>query len=128
MVFTEDLGNCSLTVRTTSASNAGPADGFVRRTFNETPGDGILVPSCFCRLSSFVPLSLFLSSFPLLWTSVCRPRSSYDPLLCQFALRTHATASPPMVTCTITIRDLRAILRGVVFPVLLSASAFSGRP
>lgn len=30
MVFTEDLGNCSLAVRTTSASNAGPADGFVR--------------------------------------------------------------------------------------------------
>lgn len=30
MVFTEDLGNCSLTVRTTSASNAGPPDGFVR--------------------------------------------------------------------------------------------------
>lgn len=56
MVFTEDLGNCSLTVRTTSASNAGPADGFVRRTFNETPGDGIPVPSCFCRLSPFVTL------------------------------------------------------------------------
>jgi len=26
MVFTEDLGNCSFAVRTTSASNAGPAD------------------------------------------------------------------------------------------------------
>lgn len=38
MVFTKDLGNCSLTVRTTSASNAGLADGFVRRAFNETPG------------------------------------------------------------------------------------------
>lgn len=84
MVFTEDLGNCSLAVRTTSASNAGPADGFVRRTFNETLGDGIPVPSCFCRLPPFVslfrpPLSISHRHHPLsssppfvsfrLWTS-----------------------------------------------------------
>lgn len=45
MVFTEDLGNCSLTVRTTSASNAGPPDGFVRWAFNETPDDPMNFPS-----------------------------------------------------------------------------------
>lgn len=55
MVFTEDLGNCSLAVRTTTASNTGPVDGFVKRAFNETPGDGILVAPCFCRLFSPPP-------------------------------------------------------------------------
>lgn len=88
MVFTEDLGNCSLAVRTTSASNAGPADGFVRRTFNETPGDGIPVPSCSCRLS---PL-LSPSSVPLVYfSSFLSPPAFVDirlwtPQLMRFAL------------------------------------------
>lgn len=77
MVFTEDLGNCSLAVRTTSASNTRPADEFVRWTFNENPGDPVNFPTIlFLPISAFSPPLLpFIARF---W----RPRSSCDLLLC----------------------------------------------
>lgn len=58
MVFTEDLGNCSLAMRTTSVSNAGPADGFVRWAFNETPGNLVNSPTIL-----FLPISRSSPSF-----------------------------------------------------------------
>lgn len=41
------------------ASNAGPADGFVKRAFNETPGDA---DSRFCRTSYTPPFSCVVRS------------------------------------------------------------------
>lgn len=75
MVFTEDLGNCSLAVRTTSASNTGPADGFVRWAFNETPSDPIPLPSCSCRF--LPPLLPFITRF---WFAVVHVIYSYASL------------------------------------------------
>lgn len=51
-------------MRTTTASNAGPADGFVKRAFNETPGDGIPVAPCSCRLFSPLSLSFVVRFWP----------------------------------------------------------------
>lgn len=87
MVFTEDLGNCSLAVRITSASNTGPADGFVRWAFNETPGDPAELPAIL--LLPIFSFSSFYRPFPV-------SRNSCGLLLCQLALRIHMYASLSM--------------------------------
>lgn len=73
MVFTEDLGNCSLAMRTTSASNAGPADGFVRWAFNETSGDPV---------NNHVVCAADFSLFFSLYHPFLVSHSSCDLLLC----------------------------------------------
>lgn len=111
MVFTEDLGNCSLAVRTTTASNTGPVDGFVKRAFNETPGDGIPVAPCFCRL--FSPLSR-----PFVVRS--GHRSTCDP--CSYTSSLYAYKRVKVcqwsraLSCTRYTRDFA---KRVLFPVLL---------
>lgn len=115
MVFTEDLGNCSFAVRTTSASNAGPVDGFVRRAFNETPGDGI--PSCrlrLCRLPS--PSTSFLSVVSGILVLAAHMIHSYAGLSYAYT-RALVHQWSPALSYT---RDICVIFRGVLFPVLLS--------